>query len=89
MRHAMLSDFRTTVLRYWPLEDLADLGVAPTNYVDDDHAFAFLPFGMTENATRVAHRRLMSGIILPMLWEGGQWQVDLPSWRFMEIELRE
>ncbi len=86
MRHSMLGDFRTTVLRNWPLEDLSDLGVAPTNYVDDDHAFAFLPFGMTEDATRVARRRLMSGIILPMLWEGGQWQVDLPSWRFMDVE---
>jgi len=88
MRPEMLNDFRTTVLRYWPLEDLTDLGVAPTNYVDDDHAFAFLPFGMTENATRVPRRRLMSGIILPMLWEGGQWQIDLPSWRFMELEPR-
>lgn len=84
MRHSMLSDFRGTVLRYWPLDDLTDLGVAPTYYVDDEHAFAFLPFGMTENASRVPHRRLMSGVILPMLWEGGQWQVDLPGWRFLD-----
>jgi hypothetical protein len=86
MRHSMLSDFRSTVLRYWPLDDLTDLGVAPTYYVDDEHAFAFLPFGMTENASRVPHRRLMSGVILPMLWEGGQWQVDLPGWRFFDTD---
>jgi hypothetical protein len=86
MRHAMLSDFRGTVLSYWPLDDLTDLGVAPTYYVDDEHAFAFLPFGMTENTSRVPHRRLMSGVILPMLWEGGQWQVDLPGWRFLDVD---
>lgn len=83
MRAAMLTDFRQTVLRYWPLEDLHDLGVAPTSYVDDVHAFAFLPFGMTTDVRRVARRRLMTGIILPMLFEDGQWQVDLPSWRFL------
>ncbi len=85
MRHSMLTDFRTTVLRFWPLDDLTDLGVAPTHYIDDEHAFAFLPFGMTDDARRVAHRRLMSGVILPMLWEGGQWQVDLPGWRFLDV----
>jgi hypothetical protein len=26
----------------------------------------------------------MNGIILPMLREEGQWQVDLPGWRFLE-----
>ena len=30
-RTSMLEDFRTTVLRLWPLEDLTDLGVAPTD----------------------------------------------------------
>ena len=84
MRHAMLTDFRTTVLQNWPLEDLTDLGITPTNYVDDEHAFAFLPFGVMENTSRMAHRRLMSGVILPMLLEEGQWQVDLPGWRFLD-----
>ncbi|MGQ4809853.1 hypothetical protein NKDENANG_03289 [Candidatus Entotheonellaceae bacterium PAL068K] len=83
MRTSLLTDFRQTVLRFWPLEDLIDLGVAPTSYVDNTHAFAFLPFGMTNNVSRVTGRRLMSGIILPMLREDGQWQVDLPSWRFL------
>lgn len=83
-RQSMLEDFRNTVLRLWPLEDLTDLGVSPTNYVDDEHAFAFLPFGVTTNADRLAHRRLMPGIILPMLLEDGEWQVDLPGWRFLE-----
>ena len=84
-RTALLTDFRQIVLRFWPLEDLADLGVAPTRYVDDTHAFAFLPFGMTEDVSRVVRRQLMSGVILPMLLEDGQWQVDLPSWRFLDI----
>jgi len=83
-RQSMLEDFRNTVLRLWPLEDLTDLGISPTNYVDDEHAFAFLPFGVTTNADRLAHRRLMPGIILPMLLEDGEWQVDLPGWRFLE-----
>ena len=83
-RQSMLEDFRNTVLRLWPLEDLTDLGVSPTNYVDDEHAFAFLPFGVTTNVDRLAHRRLMPGIILPMLLEDGEWQVDLPGWRFLE-----
>ena len=89
-RASMLEDFRTTVLRLWPLEDLTGLSVAPTNYVDDDHAFAFLPFGNTSpdaiGASRVARRRLMPGLILPMLLEDGQWQIDLPGWRFLEVE---
>ena len=83
-RQSMLEDFRNTVLRLWPLEDLTDLGSSPTNYVDDEHAFAFLPFGVTTNADRLAHRRLMPGIILPMLLEDGEWRVDLPGWRFLE-----
>ena len=48
-RASMLEDFRTTVLRLWPLEDLTGLGVAPTSYLDDQHGFAFLPFGVTED----------------------------------------
>ena len=83
-RQSMLEDFRNTVLRLWPLEDLTDLGISPTNYIDDEHAFAFLPFGVPTNADRLAHRMLMPGIILPMLLEDGEWQVDLPGWRFLE-----
>ena len=86
MRAAMLEDFRTTVLRLWPLEDLSDLGVAPTNYVDDEHAFAFLPFGITQDTSVVHESQMMSGLIIPMLFENGQWQVDLPSWRFLDTE---
>ena len=84
MRPSMMKDFRDTVLRLWPLEDLTDLGVAPTNYIDDIHAFAFLPFGVTENESTVARRRMMSGLVIPMLLEDGQWQVDLPGWRFLD-----
>ena len=84
-RAGLLEDFRNTVLRMWPLEDLSDLRVAPTNYVDDQHAFVFLPFGATQDTERVSHRRLMSGLIIPMLLEDGQWRVDLPGWRFLEV----
>ena len=49
MYQPMLRDFREAVLKYWPLEDLSDLGVAPTSYVDDFHAFAFLPMGMDDD----------------------------------------
>ena len=84
MRESMLEDFRTTVLGLWPLEDLTDLGVAPTSYVDDEHAFAFLPFGLTRAPRQTLHRRMMSGIILPMLLEDGDWRIDLPGWRFLE-----
>lgn len=83
-RASLLEDFRTTILRLWPLEDLTGLGVAPTSYVDDQHAFAFLPFGVTEDSGRVSRRRLMNGLILPMLLEDGGWQVDLPGWRFLD-----
>ena len=83
-RESLLEDFRNTVLRLWPLEDLTDLGISPTNYVDDQHAFAFLPFGVTEDTTLVSRGKLMSGIVLPMLWEDGDWKVDLPGWRFLE-----
>ena len=83
-RASMLEDFRTTVLRLWPLEDLTDLGVAPTSYMDDQHAFAFLPFGVTQDGGRVGRRRLMSGLIIPMLLEEDEWRVDLPGWRFYQ-----
>jgi hypothetical protein len=85
-RTTLLDDLRQIVLRHWPLEDLTDLGVTPTRYVDDVHAFAFLPFGVNDDATWITHRRLMSGIILPMLLEDGQWQVDLPGWRFLHVD---
>ena len=83
-RPAMLEDFRSTVLRLWPLEDLTGLGVAPTSYLDDQHAFAFLPFGVAEDGGRVGSRRLMSGLIIPMLFEDDEWRVDLPGWRFYQ-----
>jgi len=83
-RASMLEDFRTTVLRLWPLEDLTGLGVAPTSYLDDQHAFAFLPFGVAEDGGRVGSRRLMSGLIIPMLFEEDEWRVDLPGWRFYQ-----
>ena len=86
MRPSMLEDFRNTVLRLWPLEDLTGLGVSPTSYVDDVHAFAFLPFGMNDSVQRVHQRRLMNGIILPMLLEEDEWRVDLPGWRFLEAD---
>ncbi len=85
-RASLLEDFRTTVLRLWPLEDLTDLGVAPTNYIDDRHAFVFLPFGVTKDVSRVARRRLMSGLIIPMLMEEGEWRVDLPGWRYLNVK---
>jgi hypothetical protein len=85
MRASMMADFRTTVLSLWPLEDLTDLGVAPTNYIDDEHAFVFLPFGVTQDNDRVHERRMMSGLVIPMRREDGQWQVDLPSWRFLNV----
>ena len=84
-RASMLEDFRTTVLRLWPLEDLTDLGVAPTSYLDDQHAFAFLPFGITEDGGRLERRRLLSGLIIPMLLEEEEWRVDLPGWRFYHL----
>jgi hypothetical protein len=85
MREALLADFRAIVLRHWALDDLADVGITPTRYVDDTHAFAFLPFGITQDATWITHRRVMSGVILPMLLEDGEWQVDLPGWRFLTM----
>jgi len=88
MRDALLADFRQIVLRYWSLDALADVGVTPTRYVDDLHAFAFLPFGVTEDATWITHRRLMAGVILPMILEDEQWQVDLPGWRFLRMDQR-
>ena len=86
LRGELLKDFRDTVLRLWPLEDLTDLGVAPTNYIDDEHAFAFLPFGVVEEESMVARRRMMSGLIIPMLFEDNQWRVDLPGWRFFNAD---
>ena len=86
MRSSMMEDFRSTVLRLWPLEDLTDLGVSPTSYLNDEHAFAFLPFGVSHVAVSSGQRRLMNGLILPMLLEDGEWRVDLPGWRFFEPE---
>ena len=84
-RGPMLEDFRKTVLSLWPLEDLTDLGISPTSYVHDLHAFTFLPFGMEDDTTEVEHGRAMNGLILPMLLEDGEWRVDLPGWRFLEV----
>ena len=52
--------------------------------MDDEHAFAFLPFGITEDNTEVRRGRAMNGLILPMLMEDGEWKIDLPGWRFMD-----
>ena len=77
----MLEDFRKAVLKYWPLEDLFDLGVAPTRYVDDLHAFAFLPMGIDDDQEETQKPVLKSGLIIPMLLEDGAWRVNLPGWR--------
>ena len=89
MRSSMMEDFRKTVLRLWPLEDLTDLGVSPTSYLDDEHAFAFLPFGVSHVPVSSAQRRLMNGLILPMLLEDDEWRVDLPGWRLFNPEGQE
>ena len=77
-----MEDFREAILRMWPLEDLTDLGVAPTSYIDDARAFAFLPFGVTRDQEVVSRGTLMSGLVIPSVLEDGKWKVDLPSWRF-------
>ena len=82
MFQSMMKDFREAILKLWPLEDLTDLGIAPTSYVDDYHAFAFLPFGVTKDQQTVSRGTLMTGLIIPMLLEVGEWKVDLPGWRF-------
>ena len=82
MFQLMMEDFREAVLKLWPLEDLTDLGVAPTNYIDDHHAFAFLPFGVTRDQQVMSKGAEMPGLIIPMLSEDGEWKVDLPGWRF-------
>ena len=79
----MMEDFRTTVLGMWPLEELTDLGGSPTNYIDDVHAFVFLPFGVTQDNSRVHERRMMSGLVIPMILEDRTWQVDMPTWRYL------
>ena len=79
--HPMLEDFRKAVIKYWPLEDLFDLGVAPTSYVDDLHAFAFLPMGIDDDQEETQKPVLKSGLIIPMLLEDGAWRVNLPGWR--------
>jgi hypothetical protein len=82
-RKDMMNDFRNTVLSLWPLEDLTDLGISPSNYIDDTHCFAFLPFGITADASKIRHKKLMSGLIIPMTYENHGWMVDLHSWRFI------
>ena len=77
----MLKDFRKAVLKYWPLEDLFGLGVAPTSYVDDLHAFAFLPMGVGDDEEELRGPVLKSGLIIPMLWEDSSWKINLPGWR--------
>ena len=77
----LLEDFRKAVLKYWPLEDLFDLGVAPTSYVDDLQAFAFLPMGIGDDQEETQKPVLKSGLIIPMLLEDGAWRVNLPGWR--------
>ncbi len=86
MRASMLEDFRKKVLSLWPLEDLSGLGEAPTSYIDEVHAFAFLPFGVTRAAPAEGRGQLMSGLVIPMLWEDGAWKVDMPGWRFLETD---
>ena len=81
MYKQMMEDFRKAVLKYWPLEDLSDLGVAPTSYIDANHAFAFLPFSMTNNHELAEKGTVRNGLIIPMLLEEGSWKVDLPGWR--------
>ena len=81
LREPMLNDFRKAVLKYWPLEDLSGLGVAPTRYIDDTNAFAFLPTGVDDERDEMQGPTLKSGLIIPMLWEDDTWKVNLPGWR--------
>jgi hypothetical protein len=78
----MAEDLREAILKLWPLEDLTDLGVAPTSYIDDYHAFAFLPFGVTKDQQVMPKSAMMPGLVIPMFLEDGEWRVDLPGWRF-------
>jgi hypothetical protein len=52
--------------------------------MDEQHAVAFLLFGITEHGCSVGRRRLMSGLIIPLLLEENGWRVDIPGWRFYQ-----
>jgi hypothetical protein len=78
----MMEGFRAAVLKHWPLEDLGDLGVAPTSYVDDSHAFVFLPIGVGRDQEVLEERTVKPGLVIPMLFEDREWRVDMPGWRF-------
>ncbi len=78
----MMEGFRTAVLKHWPLEDLGDLGVAPTSYVDDAHAFVFLPIGVGKDQQVLEERTVKSGLVIPTLFEDSEWRGDMPGWRF-------
>ena len=82
MSKPMMDDLRESILKLWPLEDLTDLGIAPTSYVDDYYCFAFLPFGVTEGRQVMRKSTVMSGLVIPMILEDGLWKVHLPGWRF-------
>ena len=79
-----MKEFRYTILSLLPLDDPTELQVAPPTYLDDDHAFAYLPFGMTDDESKVSRGRMMSRLIVPMLLEDSEWRVVLPSWRLLE-----
>ena len=91
LRAAMLDDFRSTVLSLWPLEDLTDLGISPTSYLDDMHAFAFLPFLMPRPPQVIGELRIgpqgFDGIQFSGQSRFGKHGVELPVTGGAELDL--
>ena len=84
----VLEDFRHTVLQSWSLEALNDLGITPTRYVDDP-CFCLPPLWGDERrdldyAPPPSGRRDLAHVAR----EDGEWQVDLPGWRFLQVGLK-
>lgn len=78
----LLDDLRAGLFIDWGLENLTNLGVAPTRYLDDYRALVPLIIGVSE-VTLISKPTVLPQITIPMILEDKQWNFHFPGYGWL------
>ena len=79
----MVCDFAQGLTADWGWNNLQELAVLPTRYLDSRRAFALLMVGAKETFI-IDEPTVVPSIYVPMLREDGDWKVHLPGFAWRE-----
>ena len=78
----MLDDLYGELLKNWGQDNIVNLGIAPTKYLDDQRALVRLVIGVSE-AFVVEQETALPIIIIPLIFEDYQWKIHIPGYGWL------